>query len=131
MAETLGTPAGRGEPKPPGAQPDPPAAGQWRLWLPEGVDSGVHAEVTDDPSGLVHAGENWASISHEIPWHSHRVWEFYRQLHGGSTWDVAGQTIRLAPGWLVAVPPETPPHGVPRARAGGRHHCAYRVRDLG
>jgi AraC-like DNA-binding protein len=79
----------------------------------------------------VHAGENWASISHEIPWHSHRVWEFYLQLHGGSTWDVAGQTIRLAPGWLVAVPPETPHHGVPRAREGGRHHFVYVAVDLG
>jgi AraC-like DNA-binding protein/mannose-6-phosphate isomerase-like protein (cupin superfamily) len=130
MDETLGTRAARHEPHTPEAQPDRPTPGRWRLWLPDGVDSGVHAEVASDPSGLVHAGENWVSMSHEIPWHAHVAWEFYLQLHGGSTWDVEGQTLRLAPGWLVAVPPETAHHGVPRAREGGRHHFVYVAVDL-
>lgn len=99
----------------------------WRLWLPEGVQAGVHAETPGDPSGLLHAGENWAAPDYEIGEHTHPGWELYLQLHGGSTWLVDGRRMRLAAGWLVAVPPGVAHHGLPR---GTRHQYAYAAFDL-
>ena len=104
------------------------AAG-WRLWLPPGTDSGVHAETDGEPSGLLHAGENWVGDRFTVADHTHRGWELFLQLHGASRWEVGGQDLQLAPGWLVAVPPGTRHRTVPRARSGGRHHFAYAAFD--
>ncbi len=90
----------------------------------------MHAETPGDPSGLLHAGENWTGPDHEIPDHVHPGWELYLQLHGASSWRVGDHDLRLAPGWLVAIPPGIRHHSVPRARPGGRHHYAYAAVDL-
>ena len=94
----------------------------WRLWLPEGLSSGVHAETPGQVSGLLHAGESWTNPTLSIDPHSHPGWELYLQLHGASRWLVGGRILALAPGWAVAVPPGME-HG--HDRAGGphaRHH---------
>ena len=97
--------------------------------MPVGTDTGVHAETPGDPSGLLHAGENWVGERFSVADHEHAGWELYLQLHGASRWDVGGRDLHLAPGWLVAVPPRTRHRSVPRARAGGRHHFAYAAFD--
>ncbi len=89
----------------------------------------MHAETDGEPSGLLHAGENWVGDRFAVADHEHRGWELYLQLHGGSRWEVGGQDLRLAPGWLVAVPPGTRHRSEPRARSGGRHHFAYAAFD--
>ncbi len=103
--------------------PDP-----WVLWLPEGLHAGLHAAAADDPSGLLEAGENWAGAEHVVPDHAHPGWELYLQRHGASTWDVDGRELRLAAGWLLAVPPGVRHRSV--ARTGARHHFAYASFDL-
>ena len=108
--------------------PDAPDAG-WRLWLPNGVRNGVHAETPGDPSGLLHAGENWVGDWFTVADHSHGGWELYLQLHGVSRWEIDGAPLHAAPGWLVAVPPGARHRSVPRARTGGRHHFAYAAFD--
>ncbi len=116
----------------PASRPHAPAASgaaDWRLWLPPGTDSGVHAETDGEPSGLLHAGENWVGERYAVADHEHRGWELFLQLHGASRWEVGGQDLQLAPGWLVAVPPGTRHRTVPRARSGGRHHFAYAAFD--
>ncbi|PTA47501.1 AraC family transcriptional regulator [Micromonospora sp. RP3T] len=128
MAETLGRRRPAQEADRPGLAADPPPG--WRLWQPPGVESGVHAETPGDPSGLLHVGENWATPQHRVAEHRHPGWEFYLQLHGGSSWRFAGRTLRLAPGWLVAVPPGLPHRSVPRPQGGVRHHYAYAAVDL-
>ncbi|MGY1701539.1 helix-turn-helix domain-containing protein [Geodermatophilus sp. SYSU D00766] len=113
--------------------PDAPAprgdGAGWRLWLPRGTETGVHAETDGEPSGLLHAGENWVGDRFAVADHEHRGWELFLQLHGASRWEVGGQDLQLAPGWLVAVPPGTRHRTVPRARSGGRHHFAYAAFD--
>ncbi len=113
--------------------PDAPGLGGtpagWRLWLPAGTETGVHAETDGEPSGLLHAGENWVGERYAVADHEHRGWELFLQLHGASRWEVAGRDLHLAPGWLVAVPPRTRHRTVPRARSGGRHHFAYAAFD--
>ncbi len=116
-------------PHAPAASGTPPDPSGWRLWLPTGTDSGLHAETDGEPSGLLHAGENWVGDRFVVADHEHRGWELFLQLHGASEWEVAGQTLQLAPGWLVAVPPGTRHRSVPRARTGGRHHFAYAAFD--
>ena len=111
--------------------PDAPAGSGWQLWLPDGTETGLHAETPGDPSGLLHAGENWVGERFAVADHEHAGWELYLQLHGASRWDVDGRDLHLAPGWLVAVPPSTRHRSVPRARAGGRHHFAYAAFDAG
>lgn len=113
----------------PASAPDAPGPADWRLWLPDGLDTGLHAETPGDPSGLLHAGENWAGERFAVADHEHAGWELYLQLHGASRWDVDGRDLHLAPGWLVAVPPGTRHRSMPRARAGGRHHFAYAAFD--
>ena len=100
------------------------------MWLPEGVQLGVHVDLPGSPSGLLHAGEGWVVDTHEIPWHTHAGWELYLQLHGRSTWRVGDVTVQLGPGWLLAVPPSTPHHGVTAPRWRGRHHFTYAAVDL-
>jgi AraC-like DNA-binding protein len=107
----------------------PTGSADWRLWLPPGTDNGLHAETAGDPSGLLHAGENWVGDRYAVADHEHRGWELFLQLHGGSRWEVGGQDLQLAPGWLVAVPPGTRHRTVPRARSGGRYHFAYAAFD--
>ncbi|MEV0001520.1 AraC family transcriptional regulator [Micromonospora sp. NPDC050980] len=128
MAETLGRQQPAQEADRPGSAADPTPG--WRLWLPPGVESGVHAETPGDPSGLLHVGENWAVPRHRVVEHRHPGWEFYLQLHGGSSWRFAGRHLRLAPGWLVAVPPGLPHRTVPRPEGGVRQHFAYAAVDL-
>jgi AraC-like DNA-binding protein len=99
------------------------------LWLPRGTESGLHAETDGEPSGLLHAGENWVGDRYVVEDHEHRGWELFLQLHGASRWEVGGHDLHLAPGWLVAVPPGTRHRTVPRARSGGRHHFAYAAFD--
>jgi AraC-like DNA-binding protein len=111
--------------------PAPPGSADWRLWLPPGTENGVHAETGGDPSGLLHAGENWVGERYAVADHEHRGWELFLQLHGASRWEVGGRDLQLAPGWLVAVPPGTRHRTVPRARSGGRHHFAYAAFDAG
>lgn len=101
-----------------------------RAWLPPGVESGVHLEVPDAPAGLRHVGEGWVGEAHEIAWHVHPGWEVYLQLDGRSTWQVASTTVQLGPGWLLAVPPGTPHHGVAATQWRGRHHFTYAMVDL-
>jgi AraC-like DNA-binding protein len=99
-------------------------------WLPPGVESGVHVEVPGAPGGLLHVGEGWVGDAHEIARHVHPGWEMYLQLHGRSTWQVAARTVHLGPGWLLAVPPGTPHHGVSSHRHEGRHQFTYALVDL-
>jgi AraC-like DNA-binding protein len=101
-----------------------------RAWLPPGVESGVHIDVPGAPGGLLHVGEGWVGEAHEIAWHVHPGWEIYLQLHGRSTWQVASRTVQLGPGWLLAVPPGTPHHGVSASRWRGRHQFTYAMVDL-
>jgi AraC-like DNA-binding protein len=98
--------------------------------LPRGVELGVHVDLRHSPSGLVHVGEGWVGDTHEIPWHTHASWELYLQLQGRSTWRVGDTTVQLGPGWLLAVPPSTPHHGVTAPRWRGRHHFTYAAVDL-
>ena len=100
------------------------------MWLPEGVELGVHVDLPASPSGLLHAGEGWVVDTHEIPWHTHGGWELYLQLHGRSTWRVGDATVQLGPGWLLAVPPSTPHHGTTAPRWRSRHHFTYAAVDL-
>src|SRR4028119_1916073 len=71
----------------------------WHLWLPEGLDSGVHAETPGQTSGLIHVGENWAKPTPRSDAPTHSGWEVYRQLHGRSRWLVGDRTVTLVPGW--------------------------------
>ncbi|MGY1670851.1 helix-turn-helix domain-containing protein [Geodermatophilus sp. SYSU D00710] len=133
MDPILGGGEGAGVRDRPASGPDAPAgpagASGWRLWLPRGTETGLHAETDGEPSGLLHAGENWAGDRFAVADHEHRGWELFLQLHGASRWEVGGHTLHLAPGWLVAVPPGTRHRTVPRARGGGRHHFAYAAFD--
>lgn len=105
-----------------------PSPDPWVLWLPEGLRAGLHAAAADDPSGLLEAGENWAGAGHVVPEHAHPGWELYLQRHGASTWDVDDREVRLAAGWLLAVPPGVRHRGV--AQPGARHHFSYASFDL-
>jgi AraC-like DNA-binding protein len=101
------------------------------VWLPPGIQSGLHADGTDLDTGLLHVGEGWAEVDQPIAWHHHPVWELYLQLHGGATWEVGGRTLQLSPGWLLAVPAGVPHRGRGRpGRGAGRHHFAYAAVDL-
>lgn len=102
--------------------------GPWRLWLPEGLQAGLHAVAADDPSGLLEAGEHWAGAAHVVRAHAHPGWELYLQRDGASTWDVDGREVRLAAGWLLAVPPGVRHRSLPRT--GARHHFTYASFDL-
>lgn len=104
--------------------PDDPVARR-RMWLPDGLHSGVHADTGGDASGLLEVGDNWAGPAHEIPVHRHAGWELYLQVHGVSTWALGDLQLTLAPGWVVAVPPGLEHRSIPHARAGTRHHFAY------
>ncbi len=101
------------------------------MWLLPDVDAGVHVDLAGAPGGLLHAGEGWVGEAHEIPRHRHDGWELYLQLHGRSTWRVAATTVELGPGWLLAVPPDTPHHGRTATRWRGRHQFTYAAVDLG
>lgn len=133
MRSTLGSEPVRGVRDRPASGPDAPAPpgdpSGWRLWLPRGTETGLHAETDGEPSGLLHAGENWVGDRYVVADHEHRGWELFLQLHGASRWEVGGYDLHLAPGWLVAVPPGTRHRTEPRARTGGRHHFAYAAFD--
>ena len=90
----------------------------------------MHVDLPPSPTGLLHVGEGWVADTHEIPWHTHAGWELYLQLQGRSTWRVGETTVQLGPGWLLAVPPSTPHHGVTAPRWRGRHHFTYAAVDL-
>ena len=106
--------------------PDP-----WRLWLPDGSDSGLHAETPGQPDGLVHVGESWTTPTLHIDDHAHNAWELYLQLHGRAQWRFGDREQTLAPGWVAAVPPGMH-HGHPDpARTQPRHHCTYAAFDPG
>jgi AraC-like DNA-binding protein len=136
MDETVGPSITGGGEDLPAEESHPPKAGPpgpappVRAWLPPGVESGVHVDVPGGPGGLLHVGEGWVGEAHEIAWHVHPGWEVYLQLHGRSTWQVASRTVQLGPGWLLAVPPGTPHHGVAAPQWRGRHHFTYAMVDL-
>jgi AraC-like DNA-binding protein len=92
------------------------------------VLAGFHAEVGDEGSGLREAGDQWAGDHARIASHEHATWELYVQVHGSSRWEAAGRRYRLAPGELLAVPPDTP-HAL-AGRPSARHHFAYAALDL-
>jgi AraC-like DNA-binding protein len=94
------------------------------------VQAGIHAEAPDAATGLVHAGESWAVGSFAIAAHAHAAWEFYLQLHGSSTWTVDDRTLRLAPGWLLAVPPGVRHEGKAAREPRGRQQFTYAALDL-
>ncbi len=100
-------------------------AQSWRLWLPDGFDSGLHAETPGHVDGLVHVGESWTTPTLHVDEHAHDAWELYLQVHGRATWRFGNREQILAPGWVAAVPPGMR-HGQPDpGRAQPRHHCAY------
>jgi AraC-like DNA-binding protein/mannose-6-phosphate isomerase-like protein (cupin superfamily) len=101
----------------------------WHLWLPEGLDSGVHAETPGQASGLIHVGENWTKPDLRIDAHTHLGWEVYLQVHGRSRWLVGTRTVTLAPGWAFAVPPGMRHGHDPAAGHQKRHHYAYAAFD--
>lgn len=96
---------------------------------PPGLRAGFHAEPDATPAiGLIHAGEQWAPGTFEIDRHAHVDWELYLQAHGTTSWRVAGELRRLAPGDVLAVAP-----GVGHFLAGRpatNHHFFYAAFDL-
>ncbi len=109
--------------------PDRRLPDRWRLWLPDGSDTGLHAETPGQPDGLVHVGESWTTPTLHIDDHSHDAWELYLQIHGTARWQFGDRQQTLAPGWVAAVPPGMR-HGHPDpVRPQARHHCAYAAFD--
>lgn len=72
---------------------------------PPRLRSGFHAEVRHDPSGLLHAGEQWTAAGFLVTPHTHPVWELYVQAHGLTRWQVGAVVVALRPGHLLAVAP--------------------------
>ncbi len=131
MSATLGSPRSEDASDQRHFATDPRFDEGWRLWLPDGLDTGVHAETPGQPSGLRHAGENWTKPSLCIQPHVHDTWELYLQLHGTSRWLVGDRVLGLAPGWVVAVPPAVVHGHDPAAGRQRRHHYAYAGFDAG
>ena len=138
MITTVGNPRATREPHGPTIRSDPPATDPasspvaepagWRVWLPIEVEAGIHAQQEHPAATLREVGEQWVGPGGLVPEHSHDAWEIYLQLQGRSTWQVAGATVHLAAGWVLAVPP-----GVRHresARGEGRHQFAYAVVDV-
>ncbi|GAA5199172.1 AraC family transcriptional regulator [Rugosimonospora acidiphila] len=104
---------------------DPGAPGVWR---PAGLRAGFHAELGEHPSGLRHAGEQWAPSRFLVRPHSHPVWELYLQVTGVSRWQVDGQRFALAPGHLFGVAPRVA-HQMAEESTGA-HHFYFAALDL-
>jgi AraC-like DNA-binding protein len=90
---------------------------------------GFNMEGPDqDVPELHHCGEYWVGTDHDVPDHSHKVWEFYFQIDGTSHWAGLNRVFTLRPGGFLAVAP-----GVPHRTHGqtqGRHHFVYAAIDL-
>ena len=97
--------------------------------FPTALVAGFHAErpFADFPE-LVHAGEQWAPPSFDIPEHSHDVWELFYQIDGTSRWEAEGVTFDLEPHSFFAAPPNL------LHRMGGRpkakHHFFFAAIDF-
>ena len=98
--------------------------------MPDGLDTGVHAETPGHRSGLRHAGESWTKPSLSIDRHRHEGWELYLQLGGSSRWLVGDLPLGIAPGWAFAVPPGVWHGHDPDRRSHPRHHYAYVAFDV-
>jgi AraC-like DNA-binding protein/mannose-6-phosphate isomerase-like protein (cupin superfamily) len=95
---------------------------------PPGLRAGFHATIGESPSGLHHAGEQWAPARFLVDQHSHPVWELYLQMHGLSRWRADGRVFELQPGHLFAVAP-----GVVHQMAdqpAGNHHFYFAAIDI-
>ena len=97
---------------------------------PRNIISGFHAEPANpEVPELIHLGEQWAPQDYPIPRHTHRVWEFYLQLHGRSVWrDAAGGEYVCKPGAFYSPPPGLP-HWLERA-SEGKHHFYFAAIDV-
>ena len=94
------------------------------VFRPPWVRAGFHADcqAQSSDSGLVHAGEQWAPARFCIAAHTHPVWEFYLQLHGGSSWLAGAEQFTLGPGDMLGVAPETR-HEMRHESSGTNHFC--------
>jgi AraC-like DNA-binding protein len=93
-----------------------------------GLRAGFHATADSRATGLVHAGEQWASESFAVAPHDHDAWELYLQVHGTTTWRSPAGLHRLTPGELLAVAPGVEHELARRPRTS--HHFCYAAIDL-
>lgn len=92
------------------------------------VRAGFHAEVHDAPSGLVHAGEQWAPARFLVQEHSHPVWELYLQAHGRTRWRAGQEAYTVGPGDLFGVAPGVVHRMV--ETAASNHHFYFAAIDI-
>lgn len=99
-----------------------------KLIRPPDLRAGFAAEVNNlTGSGLLHAGEQWASPRFMINEHSHPVWEWYLQMHGVTRWFADRKLWTIRPGDLLGVAPNTR-HALAET-PGGNHHFYYAALD--
>ncbi len=130
MGSTIGSPHLRSGSGPTDFVLDPQVAPVTVIGRPADVRAGFHATVDDrSGSGLLHAGEQWATASFMIFEHTHAVWEWYLQQHGVTHWRGGGRSWTLEPGDLLGVAP-----GVRHAMASettASVHFYFAAVDLG
>ncbi len=96
---------------------------------PEGLIAGYHSELPEPGlPQLFHFGEQWMPRSHMIGLHAHHVWELYLQLKGETIWEAEGKQYLVAPGGLLAMPPDMV-HRLVKAR-DAKHHFYFCAVDI-